>query len=68
MILVVLPFVWGLLRRQVGLPMFGNPTVAEIEAPAGSPAAKRAARAARRAAAGRRAPHPTEGPPRRPVA
>jgi uncharacterized membrane protein YfcA len=48
-ILVVLPFVWGLLRRNVGLPMFGNPTVAEIEAPPGSPAAKRAERAARRA-------------------
>ncbi len=31
--LLVLPFVWGLLRRTVGLPMFGDPTVAEIEAP-----------------------------------
>lgn len=51
-ILVVLPFVWGLLRRNAGLPMFGKPTVAEIEAPPGSPAAKRAARAARKAAAG----------------
>lgn len=49
-VLAVLPFVWGLLRRRVGLPMFGKPTVAEIEAPAGSPAAKRAARAARKAA------------------
>ena len=35
------------MRRNVGLPMFGKPTVAEIEAPPGSPAAKRAARAAR---------------------
>lgn len=52
-VLAVLPFVWGLLRRRVGLPMFGKPTVAEIEAPAGSPAAKRAARAARKAAAAR---------------
>ncbi len=52
-ILIVLPFVWGLLRQRVGLPMFGKPTVAEIEAPAGSPAAKRAARAARKAAAAR---------------
>ncbi|WP_436698014.1 sulfite exporter TauE/SafE family protein [Nocardioides sp. BYT-33-1] len=29
--LVLVPFVWGLLRRQHGLPMFGAPTVAEIE-------------------------------------
>lgn len=29
--LVLVPFVWGLLRKQVGLPMFGAPTVAEIE-------------------------------------
>lgn len=54
-ILIVLPFVWGLLRRRAGLPMFGTPTVAEIEAPAGSAAAKRAARAARRARAAQRA-------------
>jgi hypothetical protein len=32
-VLVVLPFIWGLLRRQQGLPMFGTPTVAEIEDP-----------------------------------
>jgi uncharacterized membrane protein YfcA len=31
--LVVVPFVWGLLRRQQGLPMFGSPTVAELEDP-----------------------------------
>jgi len=48
-ILIVLPLIWGLLRRNAGLPMFGSPTVAEIEAPAGSPAAKKAARAARSA-------------------
>lgn len=30
-LVVVLPFVWGLLRREQGLPMFGAPTVAEIE-------------------------------------
>jgi uncharacterized membrane protein YfcA len=35
---VVLPFVWGALRRSQGLPMFGAPTVAELEAPGGSPA------------------------------
>jgi uncharacterized protein len=30
-LLVLLPVVWGVLRRGVGLPMFGAPTVAEIE-------------------------------------
>jgi len=30
---VLVPLVWGLLRRGVGLPMFGTPTVAEIEEP-----------------------------------
>jgi uncharacterized protein len=29
---IVLPFVWGILRRTQGLPMFGAPTVAELEA------------------------------------
>jgi hypothetical protein len=29
--LVVLPFAWGLIRRAEGLPMFGSPTVAELE-------------------------------------
>jgi len=58
----LLPFIWGLLRRNVGLPMFGNPTVAEIEAPPGSPAAKRAARAAKKAAAGRPGSHATGAP------
>jgi uncharacterized membrane protein YfcA len=28
---VVVPLVWGLLRKQQGLPMFGSPTVAELE-------------------------------------
>lgn len=32
-LLIAVPFVWGLLRKQVGLPMFGNPTVAEMERP-----------------------------------
>jgi uncharacterized membrane protein YfcA len=30
-LVVVMPLIWGLLRRGVGLPMFGTPTVAEIE-------------------------------------
>jgi uncharacterized membrane protein YfcA len=29
--LVLVPLVWGLLRRSQGLPMFGSPTVAELE-------------------------------------
>ena len=28
---VLLPLVWGLIRRSQGLPMFGSPTVAELE-------------------------------------
>ncbi|MBA3266428.1 MAG: sulfite exporter TauE/SafE family protein [Nocardioidaceae bacterium] len=31
--LVLVPLVWGLLRKTVGLPMFGDPTVEEIEDP-----------------------------------
>ena len=30
---VLVPLVWGLLRRQQGLPMFGTPTVAQLEDP-----------------------------------
>ncbi len=29
--IVVMPLVWGVIRRTVGLPMFGAPTVAELE-------------------------------------
>lgn len=29
--LVLVPIVWGLLRKEQGLPMFGAPTVAELE-------------------------------------
>jgi uncharacterized protein len=29
--IVVMPFVWGLVRRSQGMPMFGAPTVAELE-------------------------------------
>jgi uncharacterized protein len=41
--LLVVPLVWGVLRKQQGLPMFGSPTVAELEgerhdrAPRGAP-------------------------------
>jgi len=38
--LVVVPVVWGLLRKQQGLPMFGAPTVAELEGvPSSEPSA-----------------------------
>jgi uncharacterized membrane protein YfcA len=30
-VIVVMPFVWGFVRRKQGLPMFGAPTVAELE-------------------------------------
>ena len=30
---VLVPLVWGVLRRQQGLPMFGTPTVAQLEDP-----------------------------------
>lgn len=65
-LLVVLPFVWGGLRKNNGLPMFGKPTVAEIEAPAGTPAARRAARAARQAARGDLGQGPAQGAGRGP--
>jgi hypothetical protein len=29
--LVLVPLIWGVLRRTQGLPMFGSPTVAELE-------------------------------------
>jgi uncharacterized membrane protein YfcA len=32
-LLVLMPVVWGLIRRTRGLPMFGTPTVAELEDP-----------------------------------
>jgi uncharacterized membrane protein YfcA len=34
-VLVAVPIVWGLLRRQLGMPMFGAPTVAQIESQSG---------------------------------
>jgi uncharacterized protein len=51
--LVLVPVVWGMLRKQHGLPMFGAPTVAELEK---IPHDRRARRsAAGRAQAGERA-------------
>ena len=35
--LVLVPLVWGLLRRDHGLPMFGSPTVAQLEDPTYQP-------------------------------
>ncbi len=31
--LVLVPIVWGFLRKEQGLPMFGAPTVAQLEDP-----------------------------------
>ncbi len=36
-VLLVLPVVWGFLRKQQGLPMFGSPTIAQLEDPAYRP-------------------------------
>ena len=36
-LLVLVPLVWGVLRRRSGLTMFGTPTVAEMEKPGGPP-------------------------------
>jgi hypothetical protein len=35
--IVLVPLIWGLLRRTEGLPMFGAPTVAELEGDHRSP-------------------------------
>ncbi len=35
--LVLVPLVWGLIRRTTGMPMFGSPTIAELEDPAYRP-------------------------------
>ena len=32
-ILIVLPIVWGVIRKTQGLPMFGTPTIAQLEDP-----------------------------------
>lgn len=34
---VLLPLVWGVIRHTQGLPMFGSPTVAELEDPSYTP-------------------------------
>jgi uncharacterized protein len=34
---VLVPLVWGIIRRTQGLPMFGSPTVAELEDPSYRP-------------------------------
>jgi uncharacterized protein len=34
------PLVWGVIRRTEGLPMFGAPTVAELEGERGAPPAR----------------------------
>ncbi len=34
---VLVPLVWGVIRRTQGMPMFGSPTVAELEDPSYQP-------------------------------
>lgn len=36
-VVVVLPIVWGFLRKSQGLPMFGSPTIAQLEDPEFTP-------------------------------
>ncbi len=43
-LLVLVPVVWGVLRRRAGLPMFGNPTVAQMEEPLNSRSARESTR------------------------
>ena len=40
--LALVPLAWGVLRRTTGLPMFGRPTLAEVEDPAYRPGGWRA--------------------------
>jgi hypothetical protein len=42
--LVLVPLVWGVLRRTTGLPMFGAPTLAQVEDPSYRPGGWRVAR------------------------
>ena len=42
---VLVPVLWGILRRTTGLPMFGSPTVAQVEDPSYRPGGWRVARA-----------------------
>jgi uncharacterized membrane protein YfcA len=41
--IAVMPFVWGVIRRTQGLPMFGAPTVAELETAKLAPVHERSA-------------------------
>ncbi len=41
--IVVMPLVWGVIRRTQGLPMFGAPTVAELESARLAPVHERSA-------------------------
>jgi uncharacterized membrane protein YfcA len=42
--LVLLPLVWGVIRRSTGLPFFGSPTLAQVEDPTYRPGGWRAPR------------------------
>jgi uncharacterized membrane protein YfcA len=46
--IVLLPVLWGALRRTTGMPMFGSPSVAQVEDPSYRPGGWSVARADRR--------------------
>jgi uncharacterized membrane protein YfcA len=60
--LLLVPLVWGVMRRSTGLPFFGSPTLAQVEDPTYRPGGWRAPRDAREpqpvgAASGSQLPH-----------
>ena len=57
---VLVPLIWGFLRREQGLPMFGAPTVAELEDP--SYAQRGASSHAQSATNAKRSPDEPRGP------
>ena len=44
LMVVLVPLAWGLIRRTTGLPMFGSPTVAQVEDPSYRPGGWRVSR------------------------
>ena len=46
-LLAVLPLVWGVVRLATGLPMFGSPTLAQVEDPSYRPRGWRVTRPVR---------------------
>jgi uncharacterized membrane protein YfcA len=59
---VLVPLVWGILRRQLGLPMFGSPTVAQLENPSYRPGIVGMKKVEEEPARDRSGPAPPESP------